>query len=129
MKCGDYSCHYLKQYIRFLVDINYNSIIKLRMLQSKEQIEVIGTKNFSEISKGIISYELTYKNTKIKDIVEISSPCNISFSDNGIFIGEDNEMNIEFSKDENYTFLEKEEKIYEPMYLKSYKKNDKDIYL
>lgn len=44
MKCGDYSCHYLKQYIRFLVDINYNSITKLRMLQSKEQIEVIGTK-------------------------------------------------------------------------------------
>lgn len=67
-------------------------------------------------------------NTTNKDIVEISSPCNISFSDNGIFIGEDNEMNIEFSKDENYTFLEKEEKIYELMYMKSYKKNDKDIY-
>ena len=80
------------------------------MLQNKEQIEVIGTKNLSEISKSIVSYDLTYKNTANKTIVEIYSPCNISLSDNGTFIGKNNEMNIDFNKDEKYEFLDKEEK-------------------
>ena len=119
LKCKDYSLKYLKEFIRFYVDINYNTRANLRMLQNKEQIEVIGTKNLSEISKSIVSYDLTYKNTANKTIVEISSPCNISFSDNGTFIGKNNEMNIDFNKDEKYEFLDKEEKKYELMYLKS----------
>ena len=45
--------------------------------------------------------------------MEISSPCNISFSDNDIFTGKNNEMNIDFSKGVKYEFLEKGEKNYE----------------
>jgi hypothetical protein len=97
------------------------------MLQNKEQIEVIGKKNLSEISKNIVSYDLTYKNTTNKTILEISSPSNISFSDDNKFIGENNEMNIEFTKDEKYEFLEKGEKRYEPMYL-TQNKNDEGNY-
>ena len=93
------------------------------MLESKEQIEVIGKKNLSEISKGIVSYDLTYMNTTNKKIENISSPSNISFSDSNTFIGENNEMNIQFNKDENYQFLEKEEKKYESMFLKKNKNN------
>jgi hypothetical protein len=126
LKCGDYALKYLKEFIRFYADINYNPITNLRMLQNKEKIEVIGTKNLSEISKGIVSYDLTYKNTTNKTIVAISSPRDISFSDNGTFSGENNEMNIEFSGDETYEFLKKEEKRYEPMYLKKNKKNNND---
>ena len=126
LKCGDYALKYLKEFIRFYADINYNPITNLRMLQNKEKIEVIGTKNLSEISKGIVSYDLTYKNTTNKTIVAISSPREISFSDNGTFSGENNEMNIEFSGDETYEFLKKEEKRYEPMYLKKNKKNNND---
>ena len=119
LTCKDYSLIYLKEFIRFYVDINYNTTTNLRMLQNKEQIEVVGTKNLSEISKSIVSYDLTYKNTTNKTIREIYSPCNISFSDNGTFNGEDSEMNIDFNKDEKYEFLNKEEKSYEIMYLKS----------
>ena len=127
LKCGDYALKYLKEFIRFYVDINYNPRTNLRMLQNKEQIEVIGKKNLSEISKNIVSYDLTYKNTTNKTILEISSPSNISFSDNDKFIGENNEMNIEFTKGEKYEFLEKGEKRYEPMYLtKNNKKNEYD---
>jgi hypothetical protein len=127
LKCGDYALKYLKEFIRFYVDINYNPRTNLRMLQNKEQIEVIGKKNLSEISKNIVSYDLTYKNTTNKTILEISSPSNISFSDNDKFIGENNEMNIEFTKDEKYEFLEKGEKRYEPMYL-TQNKNDEGNY-
>lgn len=123
--CVDYYCIYLKEFIRFNVDINYyHPSTILRMLQSEEQIEVIGKKDLSEISKGIVSYDLTYKNTANKTIIEISSPCNISFSDNDLFIGENNEMNIDFSKDEKYEFLGKEKK-YELM---SFNANDKGNY-
>lgn len=123
--CVDYYCIYLKEFIRFNVDINYyHPSTILRMLQSEEQIEVIGKKDLSEISKGIVSYDLTYKNTANKTIIEISSPCNISFSDNDLFIGENNEMYIDFSKDEKYEFLGKEKK-YELM---SFNVNDKDNY-
>lgn len=114
--CDDYPLNYLKEFIRFYVDINYNPSSNLRMLQNKEKIEVIGKKNLSEIYKHIVSYDLTYMNTSNKTISDISSPCNISFSDNGSFIGEeDNEMNIDFTKNEKYEFLEKEEKKYEIM--------------
>ena len=44
LRCGDYALKYLKEFIRFYADINYNPITNLRMLQSKEQIEVIDTK-------------------------------------------------------------------------------------
>ena len=44
LRCGDYALKYLKKFIRFYVDINYNPKTNLRMLQSKEQIEVIDTK-------------------------------------------------------------------------------------
>ena len=124
LRCGDYALKYLKKFIRFYVDINYNPITNLRKLQNKEKIEVIGIKNLNEISKSIVSYDLTYKNTTNKTIVAISSPCNISFSDNDTFIGENNEMNINFTEDEIYDFLEKGEKKYEPMYLKKNKEND-----
>ena len=123
MKCRDYSLKYLKEFIRFYVEISYNPRTNLRMLESKEQIEVIGKKNLSEISKGIVSYDLTYMNTTNKKIENISSPSNISFSDSNTFIGENNEMNIQFNKDENYQFLEKEEKKYESMFLKKNKNN------
>ena len=127
MRCGDYALKYLKEFIRFYVDINYNPITNLRMLQNKEKIEVIGKKNLSEISKSIVSYDLTYMNTTNKTIIAISSPSNISFSDNNdTFIGENNEMNVDFTEDETYDFLEKGEKKYEPMYLKKNKKNEND---
>ena len=106
----------MKDFFRFCVYINYNPSTNLRMLESMEQIEVIGTKNLSEISKGIVSYDLTYKNTTNKTIRKISSPNNNSFSVNETFIGENNEMNIEFKKDENYEFLEEQEKKYESMF-------------
>ena len=117
LKCGNYALKYLKDFIRFYVDINYNPRTNLRILESTEKIEVIGTKNLTEISKGIVSYDLIYKNTTNKTIVKIFSPRNISFSDNDTFIGENNEMNIKFNKDENYEFLEEEEKKYESIYL------------
>ena len=127
LRCGDYALKYLKEFIRFYVDINYNPITNLRMLQNKEKIEVIGKKNLSEISKSIVSYDLTYMNTTNKTIIAISSPSNISFSDNNdTFIGENNEMNVDFTEDETYDFLEKGEKKYEPMYLKKNKKNEND---
>ena len=127
LRCGDYALKYLKEFIRFYVDINYNPITNLRMLQNKEKIEVIGKKNLSEISKSIVSYDLTYMNTTNKTIIAISSPSNISFSDNNdTFIGENNEMNVDFTEDEAYDFLEKGEKKYEPMYLKKNKKNEND---
>ena len=128
LKCGDYALKYLEEFIRFYIDINYNPITNLRMLQNKEKIEVIGTKNLSEISKSIISYDLIYKNTSNKTIIEMSSPRNISFSDNSSFIGENNKMNIDFNKDEKYEFLEKGEKKYEPMYLKKNSENDEGNY-
>lgn len=124
--CTDYSLKYLKEFIRFYVDINYNQITKLRMLQSKEKIEVIGTKNLSQISKHIVSYDLTYKNTTQKKILEISSPCNISFSNNDTFIEENNEMNIDFNEDETYEFLEEKEKKYELMNIKTNNKGNYD---
>ena len=124
--CTDYSLKYLKEFIRFYVDINYNQITKLRMLQSEEKIEVIGTKNLSQISKHIVSYDLTYKNTTQKKILEISSPCNISFSNNDTFIEENNEMNIDFNEDETYEFLEEKEKKYELMNIKTNNKGNYD---
>jgi hypothetical protein len=80
------------------------------MLQNKEKIEVIGKKNLSEISKSIVSYDLTYMNTTNKTIIAISSPSNISFSDNNdTFIGENNEMNVDFTEDETYDFVQESE--------------------
>ena len=118
LKCGNYALKNLGNFIQFYVDIIYNPITSLRMLQSKETIEVIGGKNLSEIYKNIVSYDLIYLDTTNKTIVSISSPCNISFSDNLVFSKENNEMNIDFSEDEIYDFLEKGEKKYEAMYLK-----------
>ena len=125
LKCGNNALKLLKEFIKFYVNINYTPATNLRMLQTKEEIEVIGTKNLSEISKSIVSYDLTYLKTNGKKIVEISSPHNISFSDNDNFVGENNDMNIEFDEDEKYEFLEEIEKKYELMYLN---KNNKGNY-
>lgn len=125
LRCGNNASKLLKNFIKFYVNINYNPTSNLRMLQNKEQIEVIGTKNLSEISKDIVSYDLIYKNTTNKTISEISSPCNISFSDNETFIGANNDMNIEFEEDEKYDFLEEIEKKYELM---NFNKNSEGNY-
>lgn len=129
-KCGDYALKNLKEYIKFYVNIYYNQIRNLRMLQTTEKIAVIGIKNTSEIFKNIISYDLTYNNTKNKNIVNITSPENITFSVNNSFIEEDNEMNIDFSKNKDYDILSDVQKKIEPLYLKNNKKNDyeKDNY-
>lgn len=96
------------------------------MLQTTEKIAVIGKKNTSEIFKNIISYDLTYNNTINKNIVNITSPENITFSVNESFIQEDNEMNIDFSKNKDYDIMSDAQKKIESMYLKTNKKNDYD---
>jgi hypothetical protein len=86
------------------------------MLETKE-ITVIGKKN-NEVSNGIASYDLTYLNTANKKIGKISSPRDISFSDNEKFDKADNEMNIDFSKSEIFDFLDTKDKKYLSMTLK-----------
>ena len=54
-------------------------------------------------------------NTSNKIIGKISSPRDISFSNEENFSKSDNEMNIHFSDSENYEFFNKKEKKYELM--------------
>ena len=113
----------MENYIRFYVDITYPyNDTQSKVIKKTEQFEVIGIIDFSEIYKGIVSYDLTYLNTTNKIIEKISSPRNISFSYYYGFIEENNEMNIKFDEDEIYDFLEEKEKKYELMYLKPNKK-------
>ena len=129
-KCGNYALKNLKEYIKFYVNIHYHQIRNLRMLQTTEKIAVIGTKNTSEMFKNIISYDLIYNNTINKNIVNITSPENITFSINNSFIEEDNEMNIDFSKNKDYDIMSDVQKKIEPLYLKNNKKDlgDEDNY-
>ena len=116
LKCNDYSESLMKQYIKFNVDIYYNKT-RLRMLKERynDTIEVFGIKTSAKISNGIVSYDLTYLNTSNKIIGKISSPRDISFSNEENFSKSDNEMDIHFSDSENYEFFNKKEKKYELM--------------
>ena len=123
LKCTNYALKNLEEFIRFYVNITYSyNDTKSKVIKKTEQFEVYGYKDLSEIYKSIISYHLFYMNTTNKTIEIISSPCNISFSDDYDFIEVNNEMNINFDEDEIYDFLEEKEKKFDLMYLKPNKK-------
>ena len=43
----------------------------IKRILKEEKFEVIGTRNFNEVYKSIVSYDLTYKNTEKKNITNI----------------------------------------------------------
>ena len=122
LKCNNYTIEHLKQFIRFYVNIYFNRT-RLRILETKEII-VIGNKTNGVSNNGIVSYDLTYLNTANKNITNISTPHDISFSDDEKFDKADNEVYIEFSKSEIYNFLDTKDKKYLSMFLTPVENNN-----
>ena len=95
----------LQQFIQFFVNINYTPK-NLRILEENVlPIEVKGEKNNTELSNGLVSYDITYLNTTNKTILNINSPSIIKFSSENNKFNE-TEINMTFSSTENYDFTE-----------------------
>lgn len=94
----------LQQFIQFFVKINYTPT-NLRKLEENFLIEAIGEKNNTDLSNGLVSYDITYLNTTNKTIINIDSPNIIKFSDQNDTFNE-TDINMTFSSNENHNFLE-----------------------